>query len=430
MRASPQKNLEQWLQYLATLHPSSIDLGLTRIQRVFQQLNRPQPAPLVISVSGTNGKGSCVALLRSLLRAAGYRVGTYTSPHLLRYNERIEIDGCYAQDAAIVAAFERIEQARGATSLTYFETGTLAAMLLFAAAKLDVVVLEVGLGGRLDATNIIDADLAIVTSIDLDHQQWLGADREAIGREKAGIFRPQRPAVCGDPEPPNSVLAAAEQCGATLYCVNRDFSYQQTTPTRWCWRSADFDYADLPLPQLPGAIQQQNAAAVLMGLTALNQRVPITRAAIASGLTEVTLPGRCQRLAAQPEQNLPEIVLDVAHNAAAIQALLNTVQQWPQRPVHCVFALLDDKPVEQIVTLLAPLVTAWYLAPLATPRALPVAVLQQVIGKISDQRITTYDSVNQAFVQAQKTATAEQRLLVTGSFYTVAEVMPVLELNV
>ncbi len=246
--------LADWLAWQETLHPNVIDLGLERVASVASRMGLGRPANTVITVAGTNGKGSCVALLESILDAAGYRVGVYSSPHLLRYNERVRVCGQEVDDAALCAAFERIDQARGATSLTYFEFGTLAALEIFAQADLDVAVLEVGLGGRLDAVNIVDADVALITSIDIDHVEWLGPDRESIGREKAGILRPAMPAVYGEADPPRSVLAQAESLAAPLHCLERDYRYSEATDS-WDWRSDSNSYTGLPLPNLPGVFQ-------------------------------------------------------------------------------------------------------------------------------------------------------------------------------
>ncbi|HSP00336.1 MAG TPA: bifunctional tetrahydrofolate synthase/dihydrofolate synthase, partial [Thioalkalivibrio sp.] len=303
--------LEQWLAWQETLHPKAIDLGLERVARVAGRLGLLEPSHAVITVAGTNGKGSTVALLDAIYRAAGYRVCTYTSPHLLRYNERIRIHGALASDEALCRAFDAVDTARGEESLSYFEFGTLAALWLFWEAAPDVAILEVGLGGRLDAVNIIDSDVAVITSIGIDHEAWLGSDREVIGAEKAGVFRAARPAVCGDPRPPASIQRRALDLGAKLYMAGRDFSWQAAALGQgWQWQGPGaVVLADLPLPALFGPIQLNNAASALTAVTLLQARLAVSREALARGLQQVRLPGRFQQL-----RDKPLVILDVAHN--------------------------------------------------------------------------------------------------------------------
>lgn len=409
--------LTQWLHWQETLHPATIDLTLERVSHVHKAMALPKPAPVVITVGGTNGKGSCVAMLESILLAAGYHVGTYTSPHLLKYNERIRIDGIEVSDKAIIHAFEKIDCARRETSLTYFEFGTLAALYLFVQQRLDVVVLEVGLGGRLDATNIVDSDLALISSIGLDHQQWLGGDREAIGYEKAGIFRAGCPAVYGDPEPPLSVLQAAQQRGTTLYCVKRDYAYSVESGN-WSWSFNRERLENLPHPRLIGRQQYQNAAAVLTALNALAPVLPVDVSAIKRGLTHVALPGRYQRIAEQPE-----IWLDVAHNPDAFQMLAAMLETQTPRVTHLVLGVLEDKAIEEMLPLLAVHIDYWHLAKPDTPRGLPVDRLRTVAQSCSQKPVYAYSSVDEAFTAARSVAGDGERILVTGSFFTVSEIM-------
>lgn len=411
------KSLTQWLNWQETLHPVTIDLTLERVTRVHKVMALPKPAPVVIIVGGTNGKGSCVAMLESILRAGGYRVGTYSSPHLLKYNERIRIDGIEASDRAIIEAFEKIDSTRGETSLTYFEFGTLAALHLFTRQPLDAVVLEVGMGGRLDATNIVDADLALISSVGLDHQQWLGGDREAIGCEKAGIFRAGCPAVYGEPDPPHSVLRAAQQRGTRLYRVENDYAYAVAT-SGWDWYFQQDKIQDLPQPRLYGRHQYQNAAAVLMALRALAQVLPVDVSAIRRGLSTVTLVGRYQRIADQPE-----VRLDVAHNPDAFRMLAAMLETLPSRVTHLVLGVLEDKAIDDMLPLLATHIDCWYLAAPNTPRGLPAERLESAVKSYSQKPVFVYTSIAAAFAAARSSARDSERILVTGSFFTVAEIM-------
>ena len=412
-------SLSDWLTWQETLHPNVIDMGLERVACVAQALRLGRPATTVITVAGTNGKGSCVALLESVLGAAGYRVGAYTSPHLLRYNERVRVGGCEVDDAELCAAFERIDAVRGDTSLTYFEFGTLAALEIFANAQLDVAVLEVGLGGRLDAVNIVDADCALITSIGIDHVEWLGSDREAIGREKAGILRAGRPGVYGESDPPHSVLAQAESVDAPLYCLARDYHYAHTDLT-WQWHSSATRYTDLPIPNLPGAFQLQNAAAVLMVLEQLAESLPVSEAALRQGLQAVRLPGRFQVRPGAVEQ-----ILDVAHNPHGAQALAEALRQRPcSGRTHLVLAMLADKDAAGVCAALRPVVDAWYCAGLAGPRGQSGEQLVVSAGLVTERdALTIHADVASACAQAAVAARAGDRIVVCGSFHTVAEAL-------
>jgi dihydrofolate synthase/folylpolyglutamate synthase len=412
------RSLADWLRWQETLHPSVIDLGLDRMRRTLQRLQWRQPACPVITVGGTNGKGSTVALTLEILRAAGYRVGTFTSPHLIRYNERIVIDGREVSDASLVAAFERIDAARGDDTLTFFEFNTLAALLVFDTAGLDAIVLEVGLGGRLDSVNAVDADVAIVTSIALDHTDWLGPDVESIGREKAGIFRAGKPAIFGSRDMPASIAAVAEQLGTPLYRLGRDFDWRREG-ARWSWCGRATSYDNLPRPALHGELQFDNASSVLYALECLSSRLPITREAIERGLLNVTLPGRFQLL----RRNEPvaiDWILDVAHNPAAAQALAG---QLAARPINgrtiAVCGILGDKDIESIATTLRGSFSAWIIVGLQSARAVPVDALAERLAKMGATVATTASDVAAGCEAARAMAKAGDRIVVFGSFLTV-----------
>ncbi len=415
--------LEDWLSWQEGLNPKSIDLGLERVAEVWRRLQPPGlSASTVITIAGTNGKGSSVALFEAMLAAGGYRTGSYSSPHLLRYNERIRLDGRPVSDAAIMDAFQAIDQARKELSLTYFEFGTLAALYLFAREKPEVVLLEVGLGGRLDAVNIVDADLALVTSIALDHQEWLGDDLEAIGREKAGIFRPGRPAVYSAPDMPDSIEDEARGRGAPLYRNGREFRVEETT-VGWTWQGQDGILEDLPLPALPGRHQLDNAAGVIMALKRLEGRIPVDEAALRRGLETVTLSGRQQQL----ERNGVTWLLDVAHNPHAVARLAERLRS---RPVSgrtlAVLGMLGDKEVEQAVALMKDQVQEWHLAGIHEPRGLDVAELARRVAAagVQGQRHTDVGDAVRAVIRQ---ARAGDRVVVFGSFFTVAETLARLE---
>ncbi|GMQ88745.1 MAG: bifunctional tetrahydrofolate synthase/dihydrofolate synthase [Gammaproteobacteria bacterium] len=418
MTDSPRfTTLQHWLDWQERLHPSRIDLGLDRVSRVADCLQCRRPAPLVISVAGTNGKGSSVAMLEAILSRAGYRVGCYTSPHLLRYNERLRLCGEEVSDQALCEAFARIDQARGEGSLTYFEFGTLAALDIMSREVLDVALLEVGLGGRLDAVNIVDADAAMITSIGIDHTEWLGADRESIAREKAGIMRAACPVVCGDTDPPHSLRAEADRVGAGLQVLGQDFSIRETA-RGWHWQGGHSHYRDLPRPALSGAHQLANAAAVLMLLEKLEARLPVTEESVRAGLKWVKLAGRVQRLTGRVEQ-----VLDVSHNAQAALALADALRNMPLAGgTHAVFGMMRDKDAESFARALDPQVSCWYPAGLAVERASSAEQLRARIEPVvGGARINTCQSVADAMELLKHKAESGDRVLVCGSFYTVAE---------
>jgi dihydrofolate synthase/folylpolyglutamate synthase len=406
--------LEDWLRRQEALHPRAIDLGLDRVRKVLLRLGlRPSRAP-VISVAGTNGKGSCVALLDSILAAAGYRVGTFTSPHLHRYNERIRVAGREASDASLVAAFERIEAAREDVSLTFFEFNTLAALLIFDTAGIDCAVLEVGMGGRLDAVNVVDADVALITSIGLDHCEWLGATTEAIGREKAGIMRPGRPVVFGSGVMPGSIQATADSLGARLLQPGRDFGHD-VTPSGWSWWKGSTKQVDLPRPALAGGIQYANAAAVLAVLDELKTRLPVPGTAVEAGLRSVRLAGRFEVIPG----DVPW-VFDVAHNPDAARVLAVNLANSPcSGRTIAVCGILGDKDVAGIAAELRGTVDLWIPAGLPGPRAGSVGQLAERLAGAGVRVSATAPDVVGACERAAAEARPGDRVVVFGSFLTV-----------
>ncbi|MGE0372096.1 MAG: bifunctional tetrahydrofolate synthase/dihydrofolate synthase [Gammaproteobacteria bacterium] len=415
--------LDAWLAWLERLHPHSIELGLERVRRVAEALGLGAALPCpVVTVAGTNGKGSSVALLESILSAAGYRVAAYTSPHLLRYNERVRIGAREASDAELCQAFDRVDRARGAVSLTYFEFGTLAAFDHFARARPDVAVLEVGMGGRLDAVNLLDCDVALVTSIGIDHVDWLGHDREAIGAEKAGIFRRGRPAVCSDPAPPRSLTAAAADRGALLHLPGRDFGWSaaDSAAGAWTWWGGGVRCDGLPPPALAGRFQYHNAAGVLMALRLLDGRLEVPRAAVEEGLRRVSLPGRFQRLLVD---GVP-CILDVAHNPDGTEALARTLADEPvPGRTRAVAAILGDKDIDGMISSLADVVDDWYVADLPVERAAPVERLRDSIAVRAQAEARIGADAQAAFRAAVSAALPGDRVVVFGSFHTVGAVL-------
>jgi dihydrofolate synthase/folylpolyglutamate synthase len=413
------QNLNDWLSWQETLHPAEIDMGLERIRQVWQRLCPQVFEPVVISVAGTNGKGSCSAMLESVYRHAGYRVGCYTSPHLLRYNERIRIHGNEVEDSALCQAFAAVDQARADTSLTYFEFGTLAALTLFANAGLDLVILEVGLGGRLDAVNIIDADVALLTSVGLDHQDWLGHDRDTIGLEKAGIFRPGRPAICAEADPPASVLAYAQQTGVPTWVYGQAFSIKMDQGA-WSWHGPrNQSRYGLPMPALRGDKQLQNAAAVIMVVESLSSDLPVSQDHLRQGLLDVNLAGRFQVIAGR----VP-VILDVAHNVEAVEVLLENLQAYAcQGRLHAVLGMLHDKDAGAVAALLDPLVSHWQLCGISASRGQDVDHLAQQLQAAGVTNYELNQDVIQAFDRARASAQAGDCILVCGSFYVVADVL-------
>ena len=430
-------NLDEWLEYQLRIHPRSIDMGLDRVGEVARRLALGRPAAHVITVAGTNGKGSTVAFIEAIARAAGMKVGAYTSPHLLRYNERVRIAAAEATDADLIAVFEAIESARlggavhdstgsprtvggagGASeiALTYFEFGTLAALMLFERAGLDLAILEVGLGGRLDATNLVDPDAAVITTVDIDHRDYLGEDRESIGFEKAGILRAGKPCVLAEKDPPSSVLRRAYELGAYAIRGHSDYLIDRFE-TSWRWREPGFAI-DLPYPALAAPAQLDNAAAAIAALRALPLEIP--KQAIKDGVRHARVAGRLQIV-----QSRPEIVLDVGHNPQAARQLAEWLRRNP-KPTMAVFAALADKDIAGLIDVLAPEIGHWFLAGIddAGPRNLSGAALAERLStQIDPARREVHDYVAGALAQARRRAGPDERILVFGSFHTVADAL-------
>ncbi len=411
------RSLNQWLDWQSGLNPAEIDLGLRRVREVWGRLVPPEQESVVITVAGTNGKGSSVALLEAILTAAGYRTGSYTSPHILEYNERIRLDGTAVNDELICAAFTRIERARKDVPLTYFEFGTLAALIICTDAKVDAIVLEVGLGGRLDAVNIIDADATLVTNIALDHQSWLGDDRESIGREKAGIFRAGKPAVFSSDDPPISLLECAQQLCAPLYLLGRDYHLKPGTDCSWTWKGPDTSWTDLPEPALSGAHQLRNAAGVLMILQSLVERLPLDQAAVEQGLRTVHLDGRIQLV-----EGRVDWILDVAHNPHAVDRLAERLSGMNiAAKLVALFGMLNDKDATSVFRIMHQLVDEWHLTDLDEPRAYTSRELAQRLRNSGLQApVFQYSTITHALESVTQSLKIGDLLLVFGSFHTVA----------
>ena len=413
-------NLDEWLAYLETAHPVGIDMGLSRINRVKESLGL-QFHCTVITVGGTNGKGSTCAFLESILLAAGYRVACHTSPHLLRFHERARIQGREATDAELLQSFNRVEQARcrieNAPTLTYFEFTTLAIMDLFANAGIDVAILEVGMGGRLDAVNIVDADCAIVTSIDLDHMAYLGNTREAIAFEKAGIFRTNASAICADPVPPQSLIDHAKAIGADLWLMGKDYSFEGDQQ-QWGWSGRGKRFSGLAYPALRGANQLLNASAVIAALMALHDRLPVSAQDIRNGFALVELPGRFQVLAGKPT-----IVMDVAHNPHAAATLAQSLDKMGYHPyTFAIFGAMADKDIDGVLKPMMDLVDYWYCTDLPIARAAKASDLAKQI-QLRGKEAEVFAQAGAAYQMALDKAGEGDRIIVFGSFYTVAGVM-------
>ena len=414
-----KRSLSEWLDYQQQIHPDEIELGLDRLREIWPRLHHAEFNPRVISVAGTNGKGSCVAYLDAILRDASWRVGSYTSPHLIRYNERIHINGEEASDDDLCAAFERIEECREEITLTYFEFGTLAALDLFSRHQLDVVILEVGLGGRLDAVNLVDADAALVTSIGIDHQAWLGDNRDDIGAEKAGILRAGQPAVYAETDMPAGFLQAAIAIGAKLYHAGDDYCYM-TGQDEWSWQSGGTLHHALPIPSMRGHYQVQNAAGVLMVLHLLRQQLPVSHEALRQGLIQAKLPGRFQVIAGEPL-----IILDVAHNqeAAAVLAANLDSLQFPGK-LRAIFSMYADKPLQAVVATLQNSVDEWHIYPLGNERGFSGEELRAGVEQAAgDVNVITHDSLQDAFQVAKQASAAGDVIMIFGSFHVVGEAL-------
>ncbi|SFD96234.1 bifunctional tetrahydrofolate synthase/dihydrofolate synthase [Paracidovorax konjaci] len=420
--------LDGWLAHCERIHPKTIDMGLDRVSEVARRLGLRFDCP-VITVAGTNGKGSTCAMLEAVALQSGYRTGVYTSPHLVRFEERCRIRGDSVDAPELIANFAAVEAARTQNgqevSLSYFEFTTLAILRLMSQARLDVAILEVGLGGRLDATNVIDADCAVITSIDIDHTEFLGPDRETIGREKAGIMRAGRPAVVSDPMAPQSVIDHAQAIGADLWRFGQDFNFSGDKQ-QWGWAGRGRRYAGLAYPALRGANQLVNASGVLAALEAVRDRLPITAQAVRTGLAMVELPGRFQIVPGQPT-----LVLDVAHNPHSVAALTANLDAMGFFPTtHAVFGAMADKDLAPMLAKIGPLVDRWYFTDLPTPRAETAAALQQkwnalqiVAGGRRDVRTSLHAGPQQALDAAVAAAEPTDRIVVFGSFYTVGGVL-------
>jgi dihydrofolate synthase/folylpolyglutamate synthase len=411
--------LDAWLERIERLHSRPIDLTLDRVREVAQGLGFSTACPTFI-VGGTNGKGSTCAMLDAILRAAGYKVGLYTSPHLLAFNERAQIGGVAASDDALIEQFEAVEAARGATTLTYFEFTTLAVLRLFQGLALDAMVLEIGLGGRLDAVNIVDADCSILTSVDIDHTAYLGPTREAIGFEKAHIFRPGRPAICAEPMPPASVLDVARDLDADLWLAGRDFSYAGDRQ-QWAYRGRTSRRPSLPYPALRGANQLLNASGALAALEALADLLPVSQQAVRQGLLTVEIPARFQVLPGRPS-----VVLDVAHNphaAAVLAANLDNMGFFPR--THAVFGMLKDKDVSGVIARVGTRVDRWHVGPTPGGRGAESTWLAARIREsgIEERDIVEHATLEDAYAAARGEVDVDDRIVVFGSFTTVAEVM-------
>ncbi len=414
------KTLDEWLAHCERVHPKTIELTLDRIATVKARLGLALAVPTFV-VAGTNGKGSTCAMLESIALAAGWRVGLHSKPHLVHFEERCRIGGASVDGALLLPHFEAVERARGDVPLTYFEFTLLAIVSLFAATPLDLVILEVGLGGRLDAVNVFDGDCAIVTSIDIDHTEYLGPDRESIGREKAGILRKGRPAIISDPLPPQSVIAEASRIGADLWLAGRDFRFEGDRQ-QWSWSGRAMRYGGLAYPALRGANQLLNAAGALAAFEAMRERLPVSAQAIRTGLATVELPGRFQVV-----PGAPTIVLDVGHNPQAIAALalnLDNMGFFPR--THAVFGVMRDKDIAAIVEKMAPLIDAWHLTDLPTPRAASATELAAAVRGVAaaaHASVATHARPADALAAAKAAADPADRIVVFGSFFTVGGVL-------
>jgi dihydrofolate synthase / folylpolyglutamate synthase len=412
--------LQEWLGWQQTLHPSEIELGLDRVREVWLRLRAERLDSIVITIAGTNGKGSSAALLESILLAAGYSVGCYTSPHLLRYNERIRANGQEAGDQTICDAFQRVDQARGVVSLTYFEFATLAALEIFAGAAPDVVVLEVGLGGRLDAVNILDPDVSLITTVDIDHTEWLGASREEIALEKAGILRAARPGVFGGDDPPQALLTRAAELGVDLCVAGSDYAFRRQ-PGHWDWKGRETSHSRLPDPLSGGEFIFRNAAAVLMVLELLRERLPVTPDAIKTGLHDLRIPGRFQVIPGPVN-----IILDVAHNREAARELAANLSREPcAGRTLALFSALADKDIPGLVEPLIDQVDHWYIGEVVADRAASLEQLSQALAAagVEGSEIDTDRHLRTAMTKAMADAGTHDRLIIFGSFYTVAEML-------
>lgn len=427
------KDLAAWLSYIEQLHPKSISMGLDRINVVIHRL-KLAPQFKIITVAGTNGKGSTCAMLSEIYRQAGYRVASYTSPHLLRYNERVRINGVEASDSDLCQAFSAVEQARQgadpteAVSLTYFEIGTLAAIWHFCQQPIDVAVLEIGLGGRLDAVNAFTPDCAVVTSVDIDHQEFLGNTRESIGAEKAGVYRTAIPAICGDFSPPETLIHYAAKIQADFKCINRDFSYHSMQDGWHYLVNGEIRY-QLPRPALIGEYQLANASCAVSAVESLQSVLPVDSKAIAIAMQQVKLAGRYQTVS-----HSPKLILDVAHNPHAAAALANNLKMHNKSKTYAVFSMLADKDIPGVVNQVKHEIDAWYVASIEHPRSANLSELVNAILSAAPQaNIKTFNTIELAYEHAKTDlqicldADENDKIIVFGSFFTVSDVMQYLD---
>lgn len=418
--------LADWLDWQEGYHPRTIDLGLERAARVFKALNPDAVKPPTIIVGGTNGKGSCIAFMEAIYRAQGYRVGVYTSPHILRYNERIKIDAQPVSDQLICQTFERIDAVRNEVSLSYFEFGTLAALDIFWRSGLDVQLLEVGLGGRLDAVNIVDSSVSLITSICIDHVDWLGETRDAIGFEKAGIFRSEIPAVVGDLNPPESLLQSAAEIKTPLLRINHEFDFQinQDGWDWYCQGNNQQEYLSLPAPGLKGEHQYRNASNVLMVLTQMQDCLPVSELSIHQGLQNIQLKGRFQLI----DGDIP-VLLDVAHNPQAVRALRNYLDDcFSGKKIHAVFSMMRDKDIKGVIEIIKPIINHWFIAPLSSPRAARMSFMKDCFRQCKLSNVAfVYEDFSEAFSAAEKNAKKGDLILIFGSFFLVSEYLAKIE---
>jgi len=412
-------SISDWLAWQESLNPHGIDLGLERCLPVAHAMGLVPPPCLLVSVAGTNGKGSSVCLLESILSRAGYRVGSYTSPYLERFNETIRIAGRAVDDDVLMRAFRCVEAARAGIALTCFEFRTIAAALILRDAKVDLTIMEIGLGGRLDAVNLFDADLALVTSIGIDHTDWLGHSRDEIGREKAGILRSDRPAVCGDLAPPKGFLEAAKQSGARLYRAGVDY-HHESSDDAWEWHGPGVTYRELPMPGIPGACQRDNAAAVLMAVELIKARFPVTEKALGEGIAGCALAGRQEVV-----PGCPETILDVAHNPGAAAALADALRSRPcSGRTRVVLGAYADKDIEGVARSLGGQVDAWYVAALPAPRGASCETVAAALDRAGvTAAVSLHSDVAGAVITARGESASNDRIVVFGSFETVRETL-------
>jgi len=417
-----KKTLDDWLKWQETLHSSEIDLGLDRIYQVAKNLKLLSTAFPIITVAGTNGKGSCVALLESILSAEGYKTGSYTSPHLISYNERIKINTFNADDELIIAAFEEIDQARKNISLSYFEFGTLAAMLIFFKQNVDVAILEVGLGGRLDAANLWDTSLALITSIAIDHESWLGNDRESIAKEKSGIMRENTPVICGDKNPPKSIKSEAERVNAVLYQIDNEFFIRPSNKDNSWQLNVTDSYFDLPYPALKGEFQINNAATVITGLRTIQKQLPVSLDSYIKGLKKVSIIGRLQLI-----NKSPDWLIDVAHNPHSAKALSNYLKSYETKgKTYALFSILKDKDLEEVLKIMDQHIDEWHIVGLESNRGFTTEQLKDHMQASNiSSKIVPHEDFSTAIKSLKKGIKNKDKVVAFGSFLVISELMQV-----